>query len=269
VEAGFRSIISKNSLVFSVCIVIFTAFLALPIIALFLHTNPSSFFSTLTDKTVTNAIILSLGTSCISLIFIVLFGTPAAYYHARTAYPGRSIVEIFIDLPIVLPPAVAGLALLLLYGRMGLIGRYFNMFGIDIAFTTVAVILAQIFVSSPFYVRQAKGLFEQLDPSYELTARTLGASPLYLFKTVVLPLTFGGLLSGAVMTFARALGEFGATIMVAGNIPGITQTMPLAIYGAMEGDFNVAITLSVLLVIISFVIMAVIRVITLYRSRNA
>jgi molybdate transport system permease protein len=149
---------------------------------------------------------------------------------------------------------------------MGLLGRYLDLAGIDIAFTIVAVILAQIFVASPFYIRQAKALFEQLDPVYEQTARSLGASPLRVFGTIVIPLTVRGLVSGMVMTFARALGEFGATIMVAGNLPGITQTMPLAIYSAMQGDFNIAITISILLVLISFGIMAVISIITRKRG---
>jgi molybdate transport system permease protein len=162
----------------------------------------------------------------------------------------------------VLPPAVAGLALLLLYGRTGLIGGYLNMLGVTIAFTTLAVIMAQVFVASPFYLRQAKSLFEQLDPAYEKTARTLGASPLRIFFVIILPLTAGGLVSGAVMTFARALGEFGATIMFAGNLPGMTQTMPLAVYGAMQGDFNIGITIAILLVIISFVIMIAVRILS-------
>ena len=136
------------------------------------------------------------------------------------------------------------------------------MIGIDISFTTVAVILAQIFVASPFYIRQAKALFEQLDPAYEETAKTLGSSSLRTFLFIILPLCATGLTSGAIMTFARALGEFGATIMFAGNLPGITQTMPLAIYAAMQGDFDVAITISVMLVVISLAIMLTVKLLT-------
>ncbi len=242
------------------------AYLALPIVTLFFHTSPELFISSLSEPKVMDALALSLVTSTISMVVIVLVGTPAAYFHSRMEYPGKSIVDILIDLPLVLPPAVAGLALLLLYGRMGLFGKYLHMFGIDIAFTIIAVIMAQIFVASPFYLRQAKALFGQLDPSYEQTARSLGASPLFVFATIVLPLTFEGLLSGLVMTFARALGEFGATIMVAGNLPGVTQTMPLAIYGAMQGDFDTAITISILLVLISFGIMAIISILTKRRG---
>jgi molybdate transport system permease protein len=145
---------------------------------------------------------------------------------------------------------------------MGLLGQYFSLLGIPLAFTTIAVIMAQIFVASPFYLRQAKSLFEQFDLSYEFTARTLGASPFRTFMTITLPLTAGGLVSGAVMTFGRALGEFGATIMFAGNLPGVTQTMPLAVYVGMESNFNLGLTISILLVLISFTIMITVRLVT-------
>ena len=236
-----------------------TFYLALPVAALFFRTTPELFISSLFDPSVTSALWLSLTTSAISLALVILIGTPFAYVHCRNTYPGKMIVDTLIDLPLVLPPAVAGMALLVLYGRAGLIGRYLNMFGITLAFTTAAVIMAQIFVASPFYLRQAKSLFEQLDPSYEQTARTLGASPLRIFATITLPLTAGGLVSGAVMTFGRALGEFGATIMFAGNLPGVTQTMPLAVYIGLEGNFNVGLTISILLVLISFAIMIAVR----------
>ena len=183
-----------------------------------------------------SALWLSLVTSTLSLAIVILVGTPFAYVHTRCTYPGKMLVDTLIDLPLVLPPAVAGVALLVLYGRAGFLGQYFSMLGISIAFTTLAVIMAQIFVASPFYLRQAKSLFEQFDLSYEHAARTLGASPVRTFLTITLPLTAGGLVSGAVMTFGRALGEFGATIMFAGNLPGVTQTMPLAVYVGMEGN---------------------------------
>jgi molybdate transport system permease protein len=236
-----------------------TLYLALPVVALFFRTNPDLFFSSLSDPEVKSALILSLSTSFISLGIVILVGTPFAYFHSRSAYPGKIFVDTLIDLPLVLPPAVAGFALLVLYGRVGLLGKYLNLFGITLAFTTIAVIMAQVFVASPFYLRQAKSLFEQLDPAYEQTARTLGASPTRVFAKVVVPLTAGGLVSGAVMTFGRALGEFGATIMFAGNLPGVTQTMPLAVYGAMQGNFNIGITISILLVLISFAIMVAVR----------
>jgi molybdate transport system permease protein len=234
-------------------------YLVLPVVALFLRTTPDLFFSSLGDPQVLSGLWLSLLTSLATLSVVVLLGTPFAFFHSRSRYPGKVFVDTLIDLPLVLPPAVAGLGLLLLYGRTGLIGHFLDLFGITIAFSTLAVIMAQIFVASPFYIRQAKALFEQMDPAYEQTARTLGASPLRIFLGITIPLTANGLVSGAVMTFARALGEFGATIMFAGNLPGVTQTMPLAVYGGLEGNFNIGITIAILLVILSFAIMAAIR----------
>jgi molybdate transport system permease protein len=236
-----------------------TLYLFLPVAALFLRTTPGLFFSTLSTPEVMQALFLSLSTSVVSLAVVILVGTPFAYVHSRNDYPGKVIIDTLIDLPLVLPPAVAGLGLLVLWGRVGLLGQYLSLFGISIAFTTLAVIMAQIFVACPFYLRQAKSLFEQLDPVYEQTARTLGASPLRIFVLITLPLTANGLISGAVMTFARALGEFGATIMFAGNLPGVTQTMPLAVYVSMQGTLGVGITISILLVIISFAIMIAVR----------
>ena len=252
---------SLTYLVAGILIVAVTLYLALPILALFLRITPDEFFSALHDPEVTSALWLSLLTTVITLIIVIVIGTPFAYFHSRFSYPGKMVVDTLIDLPLVLPPAVAGVALLMLYGRVGLLGRYANMFGISIAFTTLAVIMAQIFVASPFYLRQAKSLFEQLDPAYEQTARTLGASSLRTMAQVTLPMTAGGLVSGAVMTFGRALGEFGATIMFAGNLPGVTQTMPLAVYVGMESDLSIGLTLSILLVLISFAIMIVVRLI--------
>ncbi len=246
-----------------------TLYLALPVIALFFRTTPELFLSSLSDPAVLSALWLSLFTTCAALFTVIIIGTPFAYFHARHEYPGKVLVDTLIDLPLVLPPAVAGMALLVLYGRTGLLGRYFNMLGISIAFTTLAVVMAQIFVASPFYLRQAKSLFEQLDPAYERTARTLGASPLRTFATITIPLTASGLVSGAVMTFGRALGEFGATIMFAGNMPGVSQTMPLAVYVGMEGDFNMGLTISILLVIISFVIMIAVRLLARKEVRHA
>ena len=258
------TIISAGVLVTSV-----TLYLALPIVSLFFRTTPELFVSSLYDPGVTSALWLSLTTSVISLGIVILVGTPFAYIHCRNTYPGKIIVDTLIDLPLVLPPAVAGMALLVLYGRVGLIGRYLNMLGITLAFTTVAVIMAQIFVASPFYLRQAKSLFEQLDPAYEQTARTLGASPIRVFATITIPLTAGGLVSGAVMTFGRALGEFGATIMFAGNLPGVSQTMPLAVYIGMEGNFNIGLTISIMLVLISFAIMIAVRILAARGVRYA
>jgi molybdate transport system permease protein len=253
----FRTILPLVGAAFLILSV--TLYLFLPIVALFFRTTPDLFISSLADPEVIAALTLSLITSVISLVVVVVIGTPFAYVHCRHQYPGKMIVDTLIDLPLVLPPAVAGVALLVLYGRAGLIGKYASLLGVPIAFTTLAVIMAQIFVASPFYLRQAKSIFDQLDPAYEQTARTLGATPARVFLRVVVPMTAGGLVSGAVMTFGRALGEFGATIMFAGNLPGVTQTMPLAVYVNMSGNFNIGLTISILLVIISFAIMIAVR----------
>jgi molybdate transport system permease protein len=173
-------------------------------------------------------------------------------------YRGREIVDTLTDLPIVLPPAVAGIALLMAFGRRGVVGEFLDGFGITVAFTTVAVILAQVFVASPFYIRQARASFEAVDPLYEDAARTLGASRLAVLLRVSIPIARSGLVSGAILSFARALGEFGATIMFAGNFQGRTQTMPLAIYTTMQGNLDDAISIAIVLVVISFsVILAV------------
>lgn len=237
----------------------FLLFLTIPVVSLFLRISPEAFLSSLSDPVVTDALVLSLTTAGACTAIVVLFGTPISYINARYAYRGRDIIDALIDIPVILPPAVAGLALLMAFGRNGVVGRYLDMFGIEIAFTTLAVVLAQVFVASPFYIRQARAGFEAIDRGLEDASRTLGASPLRTFVRITVPLAVGSLVSGAVMTFARALGEFGATIMFAGNIQGRTQTMPLAIYTTMQGDLDASLALAVILVIISFGVIAGVR----------
>jgi len=237
-------------------------YLTLPLLALFLRTNADLLVESFFQPKVQKALFLSLTTTIITTIIILIIGTPAAYIQSRVEYPGKKLVETCIDLPIVLPPAVAGFALLLMYGRVGLLGQYLVVYGIKIPFTTTAVIMAQLFVAAPLYIRHAKSLFGQMDLSYEEAAKSLGAGNFRVFRTITLPLTKIGLLSGAILAYARALGEFGATIMFAGNLPGVTQTMPLAIYTAMQSDLNTAVTISILLVIISLVIMLFVRLIS-------
>jgi molybdate transport system permease protein len=243
-------------------IVIAIAFIALPIASLFLKSPPDTILKTLHDPIVIDALRLSLMTSTLTTIIVVLVGTPIAYVNARFHYFGKEIADSLIDLPVIMPPAVAGIALLMAFGRMGILGHYLNSFGITVAFTTIAVIMAQVFVSSPFYVRQAKTSFEDVDLAFENAARTLGASRVYTFFHVILPIASNGLVSGAIMAFARSLGEFGATIMFAGNFQGRTQTMPLAIYTAMQGDLDVALCIALILVVISFVVIAAVKLLT-------
>lgn len=242
-----------------VLVILVLIFILTPIFSLILRISPEEFLASLSDPVVWNALSLSLITASVSTLIIILIGTPVAWINARYSYPGRELVDTVIDLPLVLPPTVAGLALLMAFGRMGLIGSLLFEFGIGIAFTTLAVLIAQVFVSLPFYIRQARASFEQLDTMYEHAARTLGSTTIPTFFTIILPLVKTGLTAGAIMSFARALGEFGATIMFAGNFQGRTQTMPLAIYTAMQGDLIASITLSVILIIISFSVIAIVK----------
>jgi molybdate transport system permease protein len=210
--------------------------------------------------TVLDALILSATTSLTSLVLIVGFGTPLAYGIARRSFPGKSILETLIDLPMVLPPAVAGLALLMAFGRRGVLGSWLDDAGIRIGFTTTAVVFAQLFVSSPFYVRSARAAFSRLDRTVEDAAADLGASPARVLQTVTLPLAAPGLMAGAVLAWARAVGEFGATIMFAGNLPRETQTLPLAIYGRYEaGDLDTALAMALILLASSFLVLVCVR----------
>ena len=236
------------------------AFLALPLLAIFLKVLPQEgLLATLREPLVTEALRLSLMTSLSSLLLAVLFGTPVAYLLARHRFRGARVVETLIDLPMVLPPTVAGVALLMALGRRGLLGPWLTAAGLQISFSTPAVILAQSFVCLPFYMRAAQAGFRSVDPELERVAYTLGVSPLGTFLRVTVPLALPALLGGAVMAWARALGEFGATIMFAGNLRGRTQTMPLAIYLAMESDLPAALALSTLLILVSFSVLLSMR----------
>jgi molybdate transport system permease protein len=213
----------------------------------------------LSDPQVAQAISLSLLTTLISLGLTIIFGTPVAYLLARYQFPFRRTIDTLLDLPTVLPPSVAGVALLMAFGRRGLLGEWLEVWGIHIAFTQVAVILAQTFVAAPFYVKAAIIGFGSVDQDLEQAAALDGAGGWQVFRFITLPLSWTALLSGAVMTWARALGEFGATIIFAGNYPGRTQTMPLAIYLGFELDLDVALTLSVILVGCSFLVLMVVK----------
>lgn len=259
IKASRFSAISAIALVITAIIVLF---IALPVISLFLKITPDSFFSELGNGVVMDALRLSLLTSVTTALIVVVLGTPVSYINARYDYPGKVLVDTIIDLPVVIPPAVAGIALLMAFGRMGVAGQYLNMAGITVGFTTVAVVMAQLFVASPFYMRQARSSFEDVDVTYENAARTLGASRLATFFYVTVPIAMNGLISGLIMTWARALGEFGATILFAGNFQGRTQTMPLAIYVAMESDLNASIAMSIILVIVSFIVIAAVKLLT-------
>ncbi|WP_052890921.1 ABC transporter permease [Thermogemmatispora carboxidivorans] len=237
----------------------FLLFLGIPLAALLVHEPPQQLWSALTQPDTFTALQLSLVTTTASTVLSVLFGLPVAWVLARTRLPGRRLLETLVTMPTVLPPVVAGVALLLTFGRFGLLGRYLSAVGISLPFTTVAVVMAQTFVSAPFFVNSARAGLEQLDPRYEQAAYTLRASPFYTFLRVVLPLIRPALLSGMGLTWARALGEFGATITFAGNFPGTTQTMPIAIYIAAETNLDAAVALSVLVLAVSFALLLALR----------
>ncbi|MCU0637733.1 MAG: ABC transporter permease [Methanothrix sp.] len=257
---GWRSRILKAALALVICLSM--AFIALPVASLFLKSPLDAILRSMYDPMVMNALKLSLTTSALTTIMVVIMGTPIAYANARFHYAGKEIVDSLIDLPVIMPPAVAGIALLMAFGRMGILGQHLNALGISVAFTTLAVILAQAFVSSPFYIRQARTSFEDVDLALENAAMTLGASRIRTFFHIVLPIAMNGLISGAIMAFARSLGEFGATIMFAGNFQGRTQTMPLAIFTAMQGDLDVALCLSIILVAFSFAVIVLVKTLT-------
>jgi molybdate transport system permease protein len=232
-------------------------FLSLPIIALFLRTSPASLIDNLREPDVLRAIGISLVTTLISTLIIILGGTPLAYSQARGQFRFSRAVDTLIDLPLVLPPAVAGVALLMAFGRRGILGGLLSDLGIHIAFTPLAVILAQVFVAAPFYIKSATVGFKNIDRELEQSAALDGASSPQIFRFLTLPLSWSALQGGSVMSWARALGEFGATIIFAGNFPGRTQTMPLAIYIGFELDLNIALTLSVILILFSFLALIV------------
>jgi molybdate transport system permease protein len=234
-------------------------FLVLPVLALFVSTGPRTLLAGLRQPLVGPALLLSLRTTASSLALTVLLGTPLAYWLAHAESRVASAVAALCRLPIVIPPAVAGIALLRAFGRRGLFGAGLHNVGIDVSFTEAAVVMAQLFVSAPFFIEAGAAAFGAIDPRLPAVARTLGASPALLFFHIALPLARRGLLAGAAMAWARALGEFGATLMFAGNLSGRTQTLPLAIYTALESDLGASQALSVLLVLVAFALLAVLR----------
>ena len=235
------------------------SFLVAPLLALLLRASPERVWANLGEPLVAQAIALSLGTTFMATAITIVFGTPVAYLLARRRCRLRRTIDTLIDLPTVLPPAVAGLALLMAFGRQGLIGRLLNDFGIQIAFSQTAVIMAQVFVAAPFYIKAARVGFASVSTDLEQAAALDGASSWQTFRRVTMPLAWTGLVSGCVMTGARALGEFGATMIFAGNFPGRTQTMPLAIYIGFEIDLDLALTLSLILIGCSFAVLLIVK----------
>jgi molybdate transport system permease protein len=240
------------------------AFLGVPLAALVWRAFRSGELAdNVTSELVIDAMRLSAITSTFTLVIAIIIGTPLAYLLARYEFPGKRLVDLLIDLPIVLPPTVAGVALLVAFGRRGVIGEPLDDAGFRIGFTTTAVVLAQLFVSAPFYIRTVKAGFESVAPAYEGVAWTLGASQLRTFFRVTLPLAWPSIVAGAVLCWARALSELGATLIFAGNLQGRTQTMPLAIISAFESgkSIDVPIAVSVILVVAAAILLLLLRVI--------
>jgi molybdate transport system permease protein len=232
--------------------ILLLAFLALPFLGLLLRVSPGEVLARLASPVVLDALRLSLATSVAATAVVIVLGIPVAWLLATREFPGKRLVEVLVDLPMVLPPTVAGFALLLAFGRAGLAGRTLATLGLSLPFTTLGVIVAQVFMAVPFMVGPARASFAGLDPRLLDAAATLRARESFTFFHVVLPLARPGLLAGVAMSGARSLGEFGATITFAGNLPGVTQTMPLAVYEALQSDLDAAVALSVLLLVMAF-----------------
>ena len=235
------------------------ALVGLPLLALLARATPGELARRLGRPEVLAALRLSLETSAAATALVVALGLPVAWLLGARAFPGRRVLETLVELPLVLPPTVAGFALLLAFGRAGLAGRALAAFGVSLPFSTAAVVLAQAFMSVPLFVTSARAGLAGVDPGLLEAAATLRASEAQRFVRVALPLAAPSLLAGTTLAFARALGEFGATLTFAGNLPGVTQTLPLAVYMALESDLDSAIVLAVLLLVLSAALLAALR----------
>ena len=235
------------------------ALLALPVVALLWRAGTDGMLSLIAQPNAISALQLSLLTSSLSVLIAIVTGTPLAFVLARRRFTGKTFLELVIDLPIVLPPSVAGIALLIAFGRQGVFGAWLNELGISLPFTTTAVVLAQTFVSAPLFVRAARIGFAEIDHQVVEAAYVEGSNEWQLFRFLMFPLAGRAILGGAILAWTRAIGEFGATILFAGNLEGVTQTMPLAIYLGLERSLGIALALSTVLVFVSFLLLLVTR----------
>lgn len=226
--------------------VLLPLYILVPLVALLFITPPRALLGHLASGMAMRALFLTMRTTLIATAVCVGLGTPVAYILARSRFRGHTLLDTLIDLPVTIPPVVAGVALLLAFGRRGLLGATLDFAGLQIPFTTLAVVMAQVFIASPFYVKAARAGFEGVDMTLEDVAGTLGASPWRVFWTVTVPLARPALIAGTVLAWARSLSEFGATMMFAGNLPGRTQTLTLAVMSAMESDLDTAVAISIL-----------------------
>ena len=237
-------------------------FVSLPLLSLVVWTVSEDSWRAMASPVAVDALLLSLRTTATTMAVLLLVGTPAAYILARVDFRGSRVINTLIDIPVVLPPSAAGIALLLAFGRLGLVGKYLDVFGVTLSFTTAAVVMAEIFVAAPFYVRQAVTGFGAVDRTIEEAALVDGASRNAVFFKVTVPLALPALVAGALTAWARALGEFGATVIFAGSFRGITQTIPLAIFAEFQSDIDAAVALSVLVLGFAFVVILAVRYLT-------
>ena len=244
------------------------AFLALPVVAIFLRVPPGDLLDALGSQVARDALRVTLVTTLAAQALILVVGTPAAYLLATRGFRGRPLVITLVELPLVLPPAVAGIGLLAAFGRYGLLGGTFSAMGITVGYTRVAVVLAIVFVAGPFFLRTAIAAFEALDQTLIDASRTLGAGPGRTFARVAMPLAAAGLGAGAALSFARGLGEFGATIMFAGSLQGVTQTLSLAVYEQFDVDFDTALAIGAELVVASAVLLLMVKLVPSWRSTS-
>jgi molybdate transport system permease protein len=255
-------------LLLATALAIALAFLLLPLLSLFTRVPPGTLVTQLGEESALDALLVSAQTSVAAHVLVLAIGTPAAYLLATRSFRGRSLMVAAIELPLVLPPAVAGIALLTAFGRRGLLGEHLEAAGMTIPFTQLAVVLAVTFVASPFYVRQAIEAFAAVDRTLLDASRTLGVGPARTFLRVALPVAAGGLGAGSALAWARGLGEFGATIMFAGSFQGETRTVPLAIYAELDHDRDAAIAMGALLVVVSAAVLLAVRTIPWARSTS-
>jgi molybdate transport system permease protein len=253
----------------TVATVLALSFLLLPVVAIFLRVSPGDLLGKLDDGVVRDALVVTAVTNGIAFGITLLVGTPAAYLLATRRFPGRPLVVTLCELPLVLPPAVAGIGLLAAFGRLGLLGGTLDALGVRIGFTQAAVVLAILFVAGPFYLRPAIAAFEAVDPTLLAAARTLGAGPGRTFARVALPLAGGGLSAAAALSLARGIGEFGATIMFAGSLQAVTQTLSLAIYRQFDVDFTQALAMGALLVVLSAAVLLAIKLVPTWRRSSS
>jgi molybdate transport system permease protein len=245
------------------------SFLILPIVAIFLDIPLGRLLDGMNDPAAIDALVVTLKTTLVANLVILLVGTPTAYLIGTYSFRAKPLLVTAVELPLVLPPAVAGIGLLAAFGRNGLLGDSLDVLGLSIPFTQLAVVFAVMFVAGPFYVRAGIAAFESVDPSLTGAARTLGAGPARTFARVALPLASGGLGAGWALCFARGLGEFGATIMFAGSLQGVTQTLSLAVYEQFDVDFDVALAIGAELVVISAFLLLAVKLVPRWTRSNS